>query len=226
MSFRKYARLVKNNFSLKPRTVIFLIHHALTLYLFNNETKKQFSENYGDFHRGRDLRDYRLSNPGAEGGAILGEVVYFASTVKLGERKVLFAGDRNDVKPIWSRYFPIDQMVTCGMHDMEHYWNFENPPPASLSNIKFGLILSQAMLEHIIDPFRHFSDLASLLDEGGELIINTVVPGFFYHRVPIDCFRFYPDWFETVASRLGLIVVEKQICVFNITYKFKKPLTQ
>jgi len=69
---------------------------------------------------------------------------------------------------------------------------------------------------------KHVSDLASLLDEGGYLIVHTVLPGFFYHRVPIDCFRFYPDWFEVVAMRLGLRVVDKQISVFNITYKFQK----
>jgi len=203
--------------------MFFLLRHALTLFLLNLETKDQFAAAYGDFHRGRDLRDHRLSNPTSEGGSILGEVVYFARSVELGKRMVLFAGDRNDVKAVWAPFFPNEQMATCGIHEMDHYWNFEGPPPESLTSTKFGLIISQAMIEHLIDPFKHISDLASLLDRGGELIIHSVLPGFFYHRVPIDCFRFYPDWFETVASRLGLVVVEKQIAVFSITYKLQKP---
>jgi hypothetical protein len=86
------------------------------------------------------------------------------------------------------------------------------------------MIISQATLEHLINPFKHFCDLASLVDEDGYLIIHTVLPGFFYHRVPIDCFRFYPDWFEIVSEKLGLEIVDKQISVFSITYKFRRPI--
>lgn len=221
---RKYIRLLRDNFTLNPGYLFFYFHHPLTLFLLNLETKKQFAANYGDFHRGRDLRDYRLLNPSGEGGAILGEVVWFASSVDVGQGKILFAGDRNDVKEIWSKYFRKEQMVTCGLHTMDHLWDFEFPPPASFGSMKFSLIISQAMIEHLIDPFKHASDLVSLLDYGGILVIHSVLPGFFYHRVPIDCFRFYPDWFETMASRLGLVVLDKQISIFNITYKLQKPL--
>jgi len=220
---KKYFRLIRNNFTLNPQYLIFYFRHALTLFLLNLETKKQFTDNYGDFHREKDLRNYRLLNPTSEGGAILGEVVWFVSSVDVGQGKILFAGDRNDVKQIWSKFFPKEQMVTCGLHDMDYQWNFEFSPPESLRGMKFRLIVSQAMIEYLIDPFKHISDLVSLLDHGGILVINSVLPGFFYHRVPIDCFRFYPDWFETVASRLGLVILDKQICVFNITYKLQKP---
>ena len=219
----KYVRLIKNNLRLNPQHLYFLFRHALTLLLLNLETKKQFADNYGDFHRKRDLRDYRIMNPTSEGGAILGEVVWFVSGVDVGPGKILFAGDRNDVKEIWSKLLPQEQMVTCGLHEMDHLWNFEYSPPESLRSMRFRLIVSQAMIEHLIDPFKHVSDLVSLLDHGGTLVIHSVLPGFFYHRVPIDCFRFYPDWFENVASRLGLVVLDKQICVFNITYKLHKP---
>jgi hypothetical protein len=222
-NLRKYIRLIRNNFTLNPQGVFFLFRHALTLFLLNLETKKQFSDNYGDFHRERDLRGYRILNPSSEGGAILGEVVRFVSSENVDQGKILFAGDRNDVKAIWSMFFPQDQMVTCGLHEMDHLWNFECSPPESLNSIKFRLIVSQAMIEHLIDPFKHIYDLVSLLEHGGVLVINSVLPGFFYHRFPIDCFRFYPDWSETVASRLGLIILDKQISVFNITYKLQKP---
>jgi hypothetical protein len=219
---KKYIRLIRSNLTLNPRHLFFFFRHALTLFLLNLETKKQFANNYGNFHRERDLRDYRQINPTSEGGAILGEVVCFTSSVEVGQGKILFAGDRNDVKEIWSKYFLKEQMVTCGLHEMDHLWNFEESPPRSLRSMKFRLIVSQAMIEHLIDPYGHVCDLVSLLDQGGILVVHSVLPGFFYHRVPIDCFRFYPDWFETIATRLGLAILDKQISVFNITYKLQK----
>lgn len=219
---KKYTRLLRNNFTLNPKSILFLVRHALTVWLLNIETKEQFKSHYGEFNRGRDLRDYLLYNPGSEGGAIIGDVVYFVQSVRLGDRPLLLAGDRNEVKDIWARYFPKAQMVTCGIHEMDHYWNFEEPAPEALSARRFGLIISQATIEHLIDPYRHVTELAMLLDDDGVLVLHSVLPGFFYHRVPIDCFRFYPDWFEAIADRLGLIVLEKQISVFNITYKYQK----
>ena len=47
--------------------------------------------------------------------------------------------------------------------------------------------------------------------------------GFNYHRYPVDCVRFYPDWFEEVAKRVGLQVQDKHIRNSGITYKYKKP---
>ena len=80
MRLRDAIKTVWNNRSHLPS----LARHALTLLLLNIETRRQFSEHYGDYHRNRDLRRFRLMNPGGEGGAIIGDVVYFASTVDLG----------------------------------------------------------------------------------------------------------------------------------------------
>ena len=223
MSMKTFFRLVRNNITFNPLHLFFLLRHAITLLLLRLETKRQFTETYGNFNFGRDLREYGLNNFTSEGGAILGDVVYFARSVDLGNGKVLFAGDRNDVKTVWSPYFSPDQMITCGIHEMDHYWDFEEKIPQSLSLLSFRLIISQAMIEHLVDPFNHFADLVSLLTPGGILIIHSVLPGFFYHRVPIDCQRFYPDWFETCASRFGMNIIDRQISVFHITYKMEKP---
>ena len=154
-NLRKYVRLIKNRFTLNPRHLFFFFRQALTLFLLNLETQKQFADNYGDFHRDRDLRNYRLLNSTSEGGAIWGEVVWFVSSVDVGQGKILLAGDRNDVKEIWSKIFRKEQMVTCGLHEIDHPWNFEFSPPESLRSMRFRLILSQAMIEHLIDPFKH-----------------------------------------------------------------------
>ncbi len=96
------------------------------------------------------------------------------------------------------------------------------PPPIELLDQRFYLIISQATLEHLIDPYKHLKDLVDLLDDDGRLVVHSVLPGFLYHRYPIDCFRFYPDWFEEVSKRLKLDVEDRQISVFNLTYKLRK----
>jgi hypothetical protein len=221
--FKTFFFLLKNNFSINPKNILFLFKHALTLVLLNLETKKQFEKHYGNFNRERDLRQYRVMNPGSEGGAILGDVIYLGQSAEIGKSAVLLAGDRNDVKKIWKRYLKDAEIITAGIHEMDFYWDFELDPPQELSNTKFKLIISQATLEHLIDPYKHICDLISLLDHNGYLVVHTVLPGYFYHRVPIDCFRFYPDWFEAISKKQKVEIVDKQISVFSITYKFKKP---
>lgn len=217
-----FVRLLINNFTLRPSSIFFLARHSLTLLLLNFETEKQFANNYGNFNRDRDLRGHRVPNPGSEGGALIGDIIFLAKSVELGSRNLLLAGDRLDVKKIWHPIFPQSQIYTCGIHEMDEYWNFDEPIPDSLKTKQFGLIVSHAMIEHLFDPVQHVRDLISLLEPGGNLILHSVLPGFFYHRVPIDCYRFYPDFFESVSSRLGLSVVEKQISAFNITYKYRR----
>jgi len=102
---------------------------------------------------------------------------------------------------------------------VDYYWNFENDCPI---HEKYSLIISQAMLEHLINPYKHISDLANLLENGGHLIVHSVLPLYQYHRYPIDCLRFFPDWFEEVAKRLELEIVDKYIRLSHITYKYKK----
>lgn len=218
----RFFSLLRDNFTLNPAHLFFLFRHALTLTLLNIETRGWFRRIYGDFNWERNCRSYRLLNPGSEGGAILGEVVMFAKSVDVKDGKILLAGDRREVKAIWSPYFPSATIITAGIHDMDYEWNFEHDPPKSLKELSFDLIISQATLEHLVDPYKHVRDLVSMLNVSGTLVVHSVLPGFFYHRVPIDCLRFYPDWFEEVGKRMNLRVIDKQIQVFNITYKFQR----
>ena len=87
---------------------------------------------------------------------------------------------------------------------------------------KFDAIVSQAMLEHLLNPYKHVVDLSQMLNPGGKLILHTHIPGFKYHRYPIDCVRFYPDWFETIAERLDLLVYDRYIGDLRICYTLQK----
>jgi len=65
-------------------------------------------------------------------------------------------------------------------------------------------------------------DLGRLLLSGGYLIVHTAIPGFWYHRFPIDAFRFFPDWFEEMAKKLKLSITRKRIKRTQIFYMYKK----
>ena len=78
-------------------------------------------------------------------------------------------------------------------------------------------------IEHLVDPFGHVTALFELLGSGGTLIVQTVIPGFPYHRYPVDCVRFFPDWFELVAARVGAEVVGRYCDDLRICYSFRRP---
>lgn len=59
-------------------------------------------------------------------------------------------------------------------------------------------------------------------NKGGLIIIHSVMPGYTYHRYPIDTVRFFPDWFEVSAERLGLKVVKKFRRDFHLIYLFER----
>lgn len=142
-------------------------------------------------------------SPSSESGIVRGELVHALQKIAKPQQTLLLAGERNVAKPIYSQIARIasEQIVTAGLHDdMDYSWNYEQPPPKMPA---FDIVISQAMLEHLVDPYRHVCDCYSLLKPGGTMILHTVMPGFKYHRFPVDCFRFYPDWFEEVAKRLG-----------------------
>jgi hypothetical protein len=76
-------------------------------------------------------------------------------------------------------------------------------------------------LEHLLNPYKHLCDLLSMLTQEGYLIIQTVCPGYPYHRYPVDTLRFYPDWFEEVGKRLKLTVIHRRVKNNNIFYMYQ-----
>jgi len=135
--------------------------------------------------------------------------------------KLFLPWENNDSKILFSNIFPKTEIITAGLSkNVDYNRNFEHKPPKELND--FDVIVSQAMIEHIIDPFKHISDLTSMLNKWWILIIHTVLPWFHYHRYPVDCLRFYPDRFEEVSKRLWLKISKKYIDDFHIFWDRKK----
>lgn len=157
-------------------------------------------------------------------GLLVSEIIKPILDLKLKPRKVLLDGDDKSVVEQVRKRFSFDnaEIITAGIEGNYDYdWNFENDYPSDMPK-EYDLIISQAMFEHLIDPYKHFKDLARLLNREGYLIIHTHIPGYTYHRYPIDAVRFFPDWFETSAKRNGLKVKRKFLRNFHIIYLFEK----
>jgi len=182
----------------------------------------QFESLYGDFHVGRDYEELAIRGLDKPSGCIRGSIVHFCRELPQPGR-VLLPGEPSSLRDVYATMLGVEPaaVVTAGlMDDADFTWDFEQDPP---DMGRFGLALSQAMLEHLIDPYKHMRDLAALLEPGGHIVVLTVLPGFNYHRYPVDCFRFFPDWFEEVAKRLSLEVVERFIWELRIVYVLRKP---
>ena len=173
---------------------------------------------YGDFRLDQCYDHRHITGLSKESGSIRGAIVDVIERTDRRISRALLPGEYNTDKPQYARLFDVEekQIVTAGMgEDMDHEWDYEQDPPEMG---KFDLIISQAMLEHLLDPHKHVVDLSRLLNTGGLMILHTHIPGFSYHRYPVDCLRFYPDWFEELAKRLHLSVVDRYIGDLRICY--------
>lgn len=157
-------------------------------------------------------------------GVLVGEIVKMILDLDLNPEKILLDGDDKSVVDQFRKKFGFDKadIVTAGKQgNFDFDWDFEEDYPENMPK-NFDLTVSQAMFEHLIDPYKHFKDLANLLKQGGRLVIHTHIPGYTYHRFPVDTIRFFPDWFELSAKKNGLAVKRKFLRNFHIIYLFEK----
>ena len=204
------------------RLISRLFGHRLASIILAAKSNERFVRHYGPF----DFASYRrlvIQGLGQESGKIQGVIVNMVRTLGALNGFILLPGESQSAKRVYAELcrVPPERLTTTGiMPDMDVRWDFNDSPPDF--GQRFDLIVSQSMLEHLVDPYKHVCDCADLLTDEGHLIIHTMMPGFGYHRHPVDCFRFYPDWFEVVAERLGLVIRHRHIRNSRITYHLAK----
>lgn len=190
---------------------------------------KKFTNLYGNFEKlnRKDLKKFTLTYNGLDKnvtGLLRPEIVKIIKDLDFVPKKILLDGDSKCIVDQFKKAFNFDktEVLTTGIgEDFDFEWDFENDPPDNIK-VGFDLIISQAMFEHLINPYKHLVDLVSKLNYNGVIIIHTVVPGFPYHRYPIDSVRFFPDFFEKSSLNLGLNIYRKFLRDFHIVYVFKK----
>jgi len=63
-------------------------------------------------------------------------------------------------------------------------------------------VMSQALLEHVCRPSIAIENMLRMTEPGGVVILHTVNPECGYHAFPIDCVRFFPDFWADLAKYL------------------------
>lgn len=184
---------------------------------YNTITFKRFEKIYGEFDK-NNYEDFLISNLPCESTFYWGELIKWSADIH--PENVLFVGENKKTAEILKDKINARKVLTAGLSDVDYKWNFEEDPP--VIEMKVDLIISQAIFEHLLNPYKHFQDLTSLISSEGYIMIHTVIPGFSYHRHPIDSLRFFPDWFEELATRFGLKIIKKRIKNSHIFYMYQK----
>lgn len=192
--------------------------------IFQERVLPQLEAVGGDYGKRRDYSAKHIRGLSKESGTIRGVIVDLIERHASQAGRVLLPGEYNrDIgfyKPLFGN--PEVRFVTAGIGgDMDFEWNYEMDPP-DLGG-QFDFIASQAMLEHLVDPFKHMRDCAGLLAPSGVFVVHTHVPGFHFHQHPIDCCRFFPDFFERVAERCKLDILDRYIRDLRICYAYRRP---
>ena len=188
------------------------------MFLTDLQNNSRFRKQYGDFNTDKNYEKFRITSLNSESGIIFGTIIVYINSIEEPIPTLLLPGENDAIKNIYKDHFKIPMVINAGVHEgMDYFWDFERSPP---DMGKFKLVVSQAILEHLINPYKHMEDLSQMLDKGGYLIVHSVMPGYFYHRWPVDCQRFYPDWFEEMAKRLNLRIVSKHLYKGHIFYMY------
>lgn len=74
---------------------------------------------------------------------------------------------------------------------------------------KFDLIINQATLEHLYNPFQAMENLIGALNKDGIIITHTHPPAMSYHQYPRDYIRFMKDWWYDLPKYINNIELEE-----------------
>lgn len=201
-----------------------LVKQCVRELLGQNPEKKmiqQWEEIHGPFDHG-NYEQYTLYDLPSESSYYHGEIIRWVQQLSPAPKRTLLAGEAKLAAAELGKRMALGEVTTAGVLDVDMLWDFEEEPPEMG---RFDLIISQAILEHLIDPYRHMLSLASLLEDEGCLLVHTVTPGFVYHRYPIDAYRFFPDFFETFAQKTDLSVQRRRVHDNHIFYIFQRKAT-
>ena len=132
---------------------------------------------------------------------------YSKQRFKNNEIKVLLVSENSNVKKLFKFMYPnwnidiIDLYPELQNKDdnsiiLGDICSFKNP----LDNNKYDIIIAQAILEHVYNPFQAMYNFSNSLKQNGLLIVHTHPPGFGYHRHPCDYIRFMKDWWYDLGK--------------------------
>lgn len=137
---------------------------------------------------------------------------------------VLLVSENNKVKEEFNVHYPDWNIKTIDLYpeistkvDVDivgDICNQENP-----IQDKYDLIINQATIEHVYNPFQAMLNLTKSLKVGGILVTHTHPPNQEYHQYPRDYFRFMIDWWIDLPKYIdGIELLE--VCMKNNAHVF------
>ena len=151
---------------------------------------------------------------------------YWDFYIKKNNVNVLLVSESQQVKQEFNLVYPQWEIDTI---DLYPEINNDKTQPTIIGDIcsytnplskKYDLIISQATLEHVYNPFQAIYNLSNALNKDGILVTHTHPPGFEYHRYPCDYIRFMKDWWYDLPKYINNIILmefymENNINVFT-----------
>jgi SAM-dependent methyltransferase len=89
--------------------------------------------------------------------------------------------------------------------EMSHYVPMINENRIDSLDDQFDIVFATNVIEHVRMPWVWIAELVRVLKPGGKLIL--VCPGITtpYHEDPIDCWRIWPEGFNSLFTYAGLV---------------------
>lgn len=124
-------------------------------------------------------------------------------------KKVLLISESEKVKSEFQALYPHWDIKTTDFYDTATDIFVDLCNKINPFRDRFDLIINQATLEHLYNPFQAMENLIGALNPNGIIITHTHPPNMGYHQYPRDYFRFMKDWwFDLPKYIAGIELVE------------------
>jgi hypothetical protein len=150
-------------------------------------------------------------------------IAHIAKYVKTDDYMILVAEPYECaavMKELWPQLREIDVVPSGGVAGEEFDYDL-NVIQTTFEPL-YELVVCQATIEHVCMPANAIANCANLCAQGGHLTLMTVAPGFEYHAWPIDCLRFFPDFFKDLERYLPIKMVEYDEYIGRIVVTYEK----
>ncbi|MEY4537218.1 MAG: hypothetical protein RL171_1369, partial [Pseudomonadota bacterium] len=121
-----------------------------------------------------------------------GELSGEHTIVEIGSQDV--NGSLRELAPVKSRYIGLDFIAGRGVDII-----MDDPYKIPLPDNSADAIVTSSCFEHSEFFWLVFLEISRIVKPGGYIYINAPSNGMF-HRYPVDCWRFFPDSGEALAS--------------------------
>lgn len=138
-----------------------------------------------------------------ESGGFHGELFDYLKQYGKQDGSVYLVSETEKVIPVFQDYFPEITFVIA-----EKFVDLNVLQPTFKTKSKVDVVFAQALLEHICRPCVAIENFCGMVKSGGYIILHTHNNNMGYHAYPVDCCRFFKDYFVALCKYLPVKVSE------------------